>query len=160
MVRTLDREQWLPLPIAEAWAFFSSPKNLAKITPGDMGFRIREPFDNAPIHAGQMITYTVKPLFGIPLTWVTRIAIVEAPHRFVDTQLNGPYRKWWHEHTFISKDGGTLMKDTVEYELPLGPLGDVMHTLVVRGKLKDIFDFRFRTLETHFGRTPASARLA
>ena len=160
MKHTLEREQWLPIPIEEAWAFFSSPKNLAKITPDDMGFRIRGPFDNAPIHEGQKISYTVKPLFGIPLTWVTYIAIAESPRRFVDTQLKGPYRSWWHEHTFFEKDGGTLMKDKVEYELPFGPLGDMMHSLVVRGKLKDIFDFRFRTLEAHFGRRSPATRLA
>ena len=160
MMRTLEREQWLPIPIEDAWAFFSSPKNLAKITPGDIGFRIREPFDNAAIFEGQRIHYTVKPLFGIPLKWVTRIALVEAPHRFVDEQEKGPYKRWHHEHEFIARNGGTLMKDHVEYELPLGPLGDVMHACVVHGKLKDIFDFRFRTLETQFGQTPRATGLA
>jgi ligand-binding SRPBCC domain-containing protein len=150
MQRTLTREQWLPIPIEEAWAFFSTPLNLAKITPRDMGFVIREPFDHGAIREGQLITYTVRPLLGIPLTWVTRIDAAEAPHRFVDTQLKGPYTRWWHEHTFMEKDGGTLMKDRVEYELPLGPLGELMHALVVKDKLKAIFDFRFRTLEQFF----------
>ena len=151
MMRTLEREQWLPIPIEQAWDFFSSPKNLAKITPGDMGFVIREPFVDVPMHAGQRITYTVRPLFGIPLTWVTYIAMAEQPYRFVDVQVRGPYRHWWHEHTFIAKEGGTLMKDRVEYELPLGRFGDLLHGPLVKGRLKSIFDFRFRTLERIFG---------
>ena len=59
------------------------------------------------------------------MKWVTCIAVAEAPHRFVDVQMKGPYKHWWHEHTFIAKDGGTLMMDKVEYELPLGPLGEL-----------------------------------
>ncbi len=150
MMRTLHREQWLPISVEEAWAFFSTPLNLAKITPGDMGFVIQRPFENKPIYEGQQIRYTVRPLMGIPLKWVTCIATAEVPHRFVDVQLKGPYKHWWHEHTFIAKDGGTLMLDKVEYELPFGPLGDLMHTWIVRDKLKSIFDFRFRTLESLF----------
>jgi ligand-binding SRPBCC domain-containing protein len=157
MMRTLQREQWLPIPVEEAWAFFSTPLNLAKITPGDMGFVIKQPFENKPIHEGQQIRYTVRPLFGIPLKWVTCIAVAEAPHRFVDVQIKGPYKHWWHEHTFIAKDGGTLMMDKVEYELPLGPLGELMHAWIVRDKLASIFDFRFRTLERLFNAS-ASAR--
>jgi ligand-binding SRPBCC domain-containing protein len=150
MTHTLEREQWLPISVHEAWAFFSTPLNLAKITPAEMGFVIREPYNSGPMREGQLITYTVRPLLGIPLTWVTRIDAAEGPHRFVDTQLKGPYKRWWHEHTFVEKDGGTWMKDRVEYELPFGPLGELMHALVVKNKLKDIFDFRFRALEQFF----------
>ena len=120
----LERSHVLPITLSEAWSFFSTPKNLARITPPEMGFVIREPFDNAPAHTGQRITYTVKPVLGIPLTWVTLIEDVQAPHRFVDTQLKGPYTRWWHLHTFEEVEGGVLMRDRVEYELPLGPLGE------------------------------------
>jgi ligand-binding SRPBCC domain-containing protein len=150
MMRALVREQWLPVALDGAWHFFSSPDNLSKITPGDMGFRIREPFDRAPIHTGQRITYTVKPLFGIPLTWITCIAVAEPPHRFVDVQIKGPYKHWWHEHTFEERDGGTLMRDRVEYEMPLGPLGELVHGWLVRDRLRRIFDHRFRTLAELF----------
>lgn len=152
MMRVLEREQWLPITLEEAWAFFGSPRNLAKITPNDMGFMIRGDVKDAPVHAGQQITYTVRPLFGIPLTWVTCIAVADAPHRFVDVQLRGPYKRWWHEHTFIAKDGGVLMKDRVEYEMPWGPLGELAHRLLVKDRLKAIFDHRFKALESIFGR--------
>jgi ligand-binding SRPBCC domain-containing protein len=146
----LERSQFLPITLDEAWAFFSSPRNLAKITPSDMGFVIREPFDDQPTYAGQRITYTVSPLLGIPLKWVTLIAEAEGPHRFVDTQVQGPYKRWWHVHTFEAMEGGVLMKDRVEYELPLGPLGELAHAIFVKQRLKAIFDFRFVTLERYF----------
>lgn len=159
MMRVLEREQWLPTTLSEAWAFFSSPKNLAKITPGDMGFVIRTHLKDEPLCAGQRIEYTVRPLFSIPLRWVTCIATVEEPHRFIDVQLKGPYKHWWHEHTFIEQDGGVLMKDRVEYELPFGPLGDLLHAWVVKSRLKGIFDFRSRTLQRLFNPT-SGTRLA
>jgi len=150
----LERSQFLPISVEEAWNFFSSPRNLAVITRPEMGFVIREPFDNKPTYAGQRITYTVKPLFGVPLTWTTLIEQVDAPFKFVDTQVKGPYKRWWHLHTFEAVEGGVMMRDRVEYELPLGTLGDLAHGIFVKQKLKDIFDFRSATLEAHFGDRP------
>ena len=146
----LERSQELPISVEQAWAFFSSPRNLARITPPDMGFVIHEPFDDKPTYSGQRITYTVRPLFGFPVGWVTRIAEVDAPHRFVDTQEKGPYALWHHTHTFTAVEAGVLMHDRVEYELPLGPLGELAHLILVKHKLKAIFEFRKQALERIF----------
>lgn len=155
---TLEREQFLPITLDEAWKFFSSPRNLAVITPPEMGFVIREPFDGKDAYAGQRITYTVRPVLGIPLTWVTLIEDVEAPYRFVDTQAKGPYKRWWHKHTFEAVEGGVLMRDHLEYELPLGPLGVLAHTIFVKQELEGIFDFRTTTLERLFGKATEPAK--
>lgn len=160
MMRVLEREQWLPIPMEKAWDFFSTPLNLGKITPDDMRFSIRQPFTNVPVHEGQRISYTVRPLFNIPLRWETCIAIVEPPHRFVDVQVKGPYRHWWHEHRFMAQDGGTLMRDRVEYELPFGMLGDFLHAPLVRKRLNAIFDFRRSALERLFPARASNASLA
>jgi ligand-binding SRPBCC domain-containing protein len=154
-LHVLEQEQVLPVTLEEAWSFFSTPRNLARITPPDMGFVIHEPFDDSPAHAGQRITYTVRPLFGIPLKWVTLIALAEGPHRFVDSQVKGPYKHWWHLHTFEKVEGGVLMRDRVEYELPLGPLGELAHGIFVKKRLQQIFEHRRETLKRLF---PAPAR--
>lgn len=146
----LERSQVLPITLDAAWSFFSSPRNLARITPPEMGFVIHDSFDGREAYTGQRITYTVRPLLGIPVRWVTRIEDVQAPERFVDTQEKGPYRRWHHTHTFEAVPTGVLMRDRVEYELPFGVLGDLMHTLVVKRKLDGIFRFRERTLEHIF----------
>lgn len=149
-LHVLEQEQVLPVSLEEAWSFFSTPRNLARITPPDMGFVIHEPFDDSPAHAGQRITYTVRPLFGIPLKWVTLIALAEGPHRFVDSQIKGPYKRWWHLHTFEPTEGGVRMCDRVEYELPLGPLGELAHIMFVRRRLQQIFAHRRETLQRLF----------
>ncbi len=110
MTHVIEREQFLPISLEEAWGFFATPRNLADITPPDMGFEIRQPFDGRPMYTGQLIRYTVRPLAGIPLQWVTRIDEVEPLHMFVDTQLKGPYKRWWHRHTFEAVQGGVLMR--------------------------------------------------
>lgn len=140
-------EQWLPITVNEAWAFFSSPKNLSVITPPDLDFTVTST-DLAPeIHTGMLIKYRVKPLFGIGVTWVTEITDVHSPTSFVDKQLKGPYTLWEHHHKFIEKDGGTLVVDHVRYALPFGILGSIAHTLLVKKRLNDIFAFRRTTLE-------------
>jgi len=115
-----------------------------------MGFVIHDSFDGREAYTGQRITYTVRPLLGIPVRWVTRIEDVQAPERFVDTQEKGPYKLWHHTHTFEAISAGVLMRDRVEYELPFGPLGDLMHALVVKRKLEGIFRFRERALDHIF----------
>ena len=147
----LHAKQLLPVDLSTAWAFFSSPNNLAKITPPEMDFITLTPMaDGAEIYTGMLIDYKVKPLLGIPMRWQTEIKSVDKPHRFTDTQLKGPYRLWEHTHTFIQTDKGVLMKDEVKYELPFGPLGSLAHALLVRKKLQALFRFRKAAIERIF----------
>lgn len=153
-VHVLEREQWLPIPLHEAWSFFSTPRNLGHITPPTMRFKIHPPFDDAPVLAGQRMRYSVRPLFGIPLQWETLIGEVDAPHRFVDEQLKGPFALWQHTHTFLPNANGTLVRDHVRYALPFGPLGHLVYALLVKNKVEGIFAFRRKALEDLF---PAKA---
>ena len=147
----LHREQHLPISAGEAWLFFSDARNLAKITPEEMGFVVLTKLDDQPIYTGMNIDYTVRPLFRIPMHWTTEITNVNAPRRFTDKQLKGPYSLWEHTHTFEPVAGGVKMTDDVVYALPLGWLGRIMHSLIVARKLEQIFDFRARTLINYFG---------
>ena len=148
----LYREQVLPITIQEAWDFFSTAKNLAKITPDELGFDIITKLDDSPIYNGMLIEYRVRPVLGIPLKWVTKILDVEAPFKFADTQLTGPYKLWEHTHTFKEVPEGILMTDLVKYALPFGILGNIAHSVFVQSKLNYIFDYRKGILEAHFGK--------
>ena len=146
----LKKEQFLPISIQEAWAFFSTPKNLAKITPKEMGFVIKSDFTDEEIYEGMKIEYTVKPVLGIPLKWITRIGKTQSPVLFTDVQEKGPYKLWEHTHSFEEKDNGVLVKDEVKYQLPFGIFGDIAHALFVKNKLKSIFDYRSVVLQKMF----------
>ena len=147
----LEREQRLPIPIEEAWAFFSDAGNLARITPPDMGFEVTSKLPER-MYAGMIVTYRVRPLAGIPVTWVTEITHVDEPHLFVDEQRFGPYRFWHHQHLFREVEGGTEVRDLVTYALPPG--GGLLRPLLVAPRLAAIFDHRRRILEATFGTLP------
>jgi ligand-binding SRPBCC domain-containing protein len=147
----LRREQLLPVDLITAWSFFSSPANLAKITPPEMGFKTLTSFkEGQEIHTGMLIDYKVKPLFGISMFWRTEIAEVQKPYLFIDIQLKGPYRLWEHTHTFTEKENGVLMQDVVKYQLPFGPFGVLANALLVRKKLESLFAFRKAAIERIF----------
>jgi ligand-binding SRPBCC domain-containing protein len=140
-VHVLTREQRLPAPPEEVFPFFGDALNLEAITPPWLGFRVVTP-EPIEMTAGTLIEYRLK-LHAVPIRWRTRIAVWQPPRRFVDVQLSGPYKLWHHTHEFEPlAGGGTLMRDTVRYALPLGPLGEIAHRALVRRDLESIFDFR------------------
>ena len=142
----LERKQLLPITLDEAWAFFSDPANLARITPPAMAFRMTsQPQDST--YAGQIISYTIRPLFGIAMDWVTEITHVDRPFFFVDEQRFGPYRFWHHQHRFTRVDGGVEMHDLVHYLLPHMQFTLLANRLIVAPRLRKIFDFRCQALQ-------------
>jgi ligand-binding SRPBCC domain-containing protein len=143
--------QHIPVSIEVAWNYFSRPDNLMEITPGDMGFSVRSKHHGDTMYAGQLIEYTVKPLFGIPVYWMTEITYVKHMEYFVDEQRYGPYQLWHHQHHFRSIEGGVEMTDIVHYKIPFWFIGDIANALVVERKLKQIFNFRKSAIEKKFG---------
>lgn len=142
--------QYIPVDMETAWNFFSSPKNLAKITPPELQLTLLSELNDDPIYDGMKIDYTVKPLFQIPLHWQTVIDCVVPFKVFMDTQLKGPYKKWEHIHTFEEVKGGIIIGDHVEYELPFGKVGDFVHRHIVRQKIERIFSYRKTVLTRIF----------
>lgn len=149
MHHVLIRNQWLPLSQEQAWDFFSNPANLCRITPAWLDFRMTCPPPGA-MYAGQILTYSIRPLPGLRLGWVTEITHVRQPEFFVDEQRLGPYRFWHHQHLFRKTSNGVEMTDVVHYALPLGPLGEMVHALWARRRLRAIFDHRRETLSAMF----------
>lgn len=150
----LHRVQKIPISLDKAWAFFSAPDNLSKITPEYMGFLVTSDQTDQKMYEGMIISYIVKPIFGIPLTWVTEITHVHEPFYFVDEQRFGPYSFWHHEHHFREIEGGVEMTDLLNYKLTMGPIGRSVNSLLVRKRVESIFDYRFRKLERMFGKFP------
>ena len=136
-----ERDQEIDLPIAEVFDFFSSASNLERLTPADLRFRF---LDDPPdvLEVGTRIRYRLR-INGVPVTWVTRITRWDAPNSFADVQEKGPYSSWEHTHSFTAIDAErTRMHDHIEYEVPLGPLGDLANRVFVAGQLRKIFNYR------------------
>lgn len=135
----------LPAPREIVFDFFSRAENLEKITPPWLNFRFVSP-PPQEITAGTHIQYALR-LHRLPFRWRTEISMWEPPLRFVDRQLNGPYREWIHEHRFeVITEKRTQMTDIVHYRLPLGILGKLVHELFVRRDVEEIFRYRRRAI--------------
>ena len=123
-----------------------------------MGFIVRTELPDK-MYEGLMIEYTVSPMLGIPMNWITEIKTVKNHSFFVDEQRKGPYLIWHHEHHFKEVEGGVEMTDIVSYELPLGFLGRLIHPILVKNKLKEIFDYRRQKVDELFIDTEISNKV-
>ncbi|MBT3542984.1 SRPBCC family protein [Flavobacteriaceae bacterium] len=146
----LETVQNLPISQKEAWDFLSDPKNLKRITPEYMGFEILSGASDK-MYAGQIIQYIVTPVMSIPTKWVTEITHVDEGKYFVDEQRFGPYALWHHKHFIKPIHKGVEMIDIIDYKIPFGILGQLVHPIIVAPKLKEIFEFRKHALNEMFG---------
>ncbi|MBL0012348.1 MAG: SRPBCC family protein [Flavobacterium sp.] len=149
-IYTKKSTQNLPISLDHAWEFLSNPKNLKIITPEYMGFIIESGADR-PMFPGQIIQYIVTPVMGIKTKWVTEITHVQDKKYFVDEQRFGPYSLWHHKHFLKEIPGGVEMEDIIDYKIPLGWLGQLIHPILVKPKLDEIFEYRRKKLIELFG---------
>lgn len=147
----LHAKQYLPITKNEAWDFLSDPKNLKVITPDHMGFHILSGADKQ-MYPGQIIQYIVRPFPLITTRWVTEITHVKEGRYFVDEQRFGPYALWHHKHFIKEIPEGVEMEDIIDYKLPFGPLGNMVHPILVKKQLKKIFEYRELELANIFGK--------
>ena len=136
----------LPVPRERVFPFFADPGNLERITPPELRFRIVTP--GVEMREGAHIRYTLA-LFGVRFQWLTRIAVWDPPHRFVDEQLRGPYKRWVHTHLFTPQGTGTVIDDEVDYALPIQPFGELAAPLV-HAQVRRIFRYRATAIESAF----------
>ena len=146
----LHEIQNLPISIEQAWKFLSDPKNLKIITPDYMRFEILGG-DEKMMYPGQIIKYIVTPVMGIPTKWITEITHVKEGEYFVDEQRFGPYALWHHKHFIRPIKNGIEMEDIIDYKIPFGILGQMVHPIIVKPKLKEIFEYRKKKLSELFG---------
>ena len=144
-LHSIEREQIVPQPADEAFAFFADAYNLEAITPPWLRFRILTPRPIA-MREGALIDYRLS-LHRVPCRWHTRIDAWEPGVRFVDRQISGPFSVWDHTHTFETVNGGTLLRDHVVYRMPLGPLGEIARRVLIGRDLERIFDYRREAIE-------------
>ena len=147
----LHKTQNIPITMNQAWDFLSSLANLKTITPDYMGFHILSGADR-PMFPGQIIQYIVTPVMGIKTKWVTEITHVKDKEYFVDEQRFGPYALWHHKHFIKPIDGGVEMEDIIDYKIPFGILGQMVHPFLVKPKLEEIFEYRQKKLVELFGK--------
>jgi len=149
-VYSLKKTQFIPISLDAAWDFFSHPKNLAVMTPEYLNLKFTNELYGDEMYPGQVMTYNVRPVLGIPMFWMTEITHVVPKKFFVDEQRFGPYAMWHHQHHFEEVEGGVMMTDLIHYKAPLGFLGDIAVALFIKKQLEGIFAFRKTKVEELF----------
>lgn len=136
-----EQQQLVKADLDTVWEFFSNPQNLQRMMPENMHF---ETIDEVPtfMYPGLLLRYKVAPLLGIKMLWTSRIEFFKEKEYFVDTQSEGPFLYWHHEHRFTAVEEGVLIQDLLHYRLPLEPISKLFHGPIVRKKLNDIFRLR------------------
>ena len=151
-IYTLTFKQNIPATLETAWNYFSSPTNLAHITPPNMAFKVTSDLsEDHKMYPGMIITYKISPLPGYTTNWVTEITHVKPQNYFVDEQRAGPYAFWHHQHHFVEIPGGVAMMDLLHYAIPFGFLGRIANSMLVEKRLMEIFDFRKKKITEIFG---------
>jgi ligand-binding SRPBCC domain-containing protein len=148
-VHRLERSQLVRAPAGDVFEFFARARNLERITPPWLRFEVLSP-EPVEMGLGTLLEYRLR-LHAVPLRWLTRIEEWERGSAFVDRQLRGPYRLWRHRHEFEPCPEGTVVRDRVDYALPLGPLGELARLAFVGRDLEGIFDFRREAVRALLG---------
>lgn len=152
----IKRKEWklyIPQRVESIWDFFSRPENLKKLTPSTVGITMLSDLSGQEMYPGMLIPYTISPLLGLRMKWLTEITHIEHLRYFVDVQREGPYAFWHHQHHFQPQGEGTLMQDILHYKVPYGPLGSLADGLFVNKMVDEIFSYRKIAIEEYFGKS-------
>ena len=148
----LQTQLWLPQARVKIFDFFADPRNLDRLTPAWLKFRIETP-DTTKIVQGAILDYRLQ-IHGMPIHWQSEISVWDPPNRFIDRQIKGPYSLWIHQHYFEDSDGGTIVGDHVEYAVPGGT---IVQKLLVAPDLDRVFKYRHQVLDKLFNPTKLRA---
>ena len=152
-VYSIKSVQRLATKHQSAWVFFSTPENLRLITPESYGMKVISKHHGERVYPGQIIEYRLKPLLGIGIYWMTEITHVQPGSYFADEQRYGPYKMWHHQHHFHEIEEGVIeMTYIIQYKDPGWIFGGLINALLVRPKLKQLFQFRYQKIEELFGK--------
>ena len=151
-VHQLYRKQSLNLSIQDAWRFFSSPLFLNQITPDFFHVEILSEVPDE-IYPGLMISYQMQAVGGLPMAWLSEVSHCQTHEYFIYQQREGPFKFWSHEVRLTATDEGLIIEDIVFYTMPWLLVGELLHNLLIRKRLEQIFDTRSLYLEQHWGWT-------
>ncbi len=141
-------ETIVPAPLERVFPFFADAKNLERITPPWLNFRILSQ-STPEIGEGTLFTYALR-IKKFPVRWITRIEEWNPPFHFVDNQIKGPYRLWHHTHRFEARGNQTWMEDVVRYEIPFGALGRLLAGRMIAKDVAEIFECRRSEMLNYF----------
>ncbi len=137
------KESQIAAPPEVVFAFHESPGALEHLIPPWENMKVVQ--SSGSLRPGSKVVLQGR-LGPVPLRWIALHTEYDPPHLFADRQESGPFASWYHRHFFQDDgQGGTLLRDEVEYQPPLGPVGRFLGGWFLRRKLQRMFDYRHET---------------
>lgn len=133
------KETLIPASVEEVFAFHERPDAFALLQPPWEQTEILKPPSSLAV--GTVVELRTR----VGLLWITIIAehvAYEKNRRFEDVMKRGPFARWHHKHLFLEDPGGSWLRDEIEYEAPLGPLGRMVAPLAIVPRLRRMFEYR------------------
>jgi ligand-binding SRPBCC domain-containing protein len=134
------KESRIAAPPQRVFDFHESEGALQRLTP---------PWEKVEVESGghslapgSRVVLKTK-LGPLTLRWVAEHVDYDPPRLFSDRQVSGPFASWFHRHHFLDDgQGGTILRDEVEYAVPMGFLGRTFGGAFIEEKLRKMFDYR------------------
>jgi ligand-binding SRPBCC domain-containing protein len=98
------------------------------------------------INKGETVTWRGKH-FGFYLTHKSIISAMEIPSYFVDEMVEGKFKSFKHEHSFIDGNGFVMMIDKIQYQTPYGIFGKLFDVLILKKHLTNFISERNKVLK-------------
>lgn len=133
------KESVLPATVEEVFAFHERPDAFALLQPPWEKVDIVQPPASLEVGTRVVLVARIGPL-RIPI--VAEHVAYEKNVGFEDVMRRGPFARWHHKHLVFEDPGGCRLRDEVDYAPPLGFLGGLVDPLVVRPRLRRLFDYR------------------
>ncbi len=134
-----ERSIRINAPVERVFALHERADALELLTPPGQGIEVLR--REGGLKVGAVVEFSV-PIGPIRKRWVARHIAYEKNRLFVDEQQSGPFRRWLQRHQFIPDAGGTLLVDSVDFELPLAPVSEWLGGWIARRKLDAMFAYR------------------
>jgi len=133
------KESLIRAPVEKVFALHEKPDFLERLMPPWENVEILRRAPTLEVGQQAVLLVQVGPVW---FRWVMEHKEYEKNKLFADQQVQGPFKSWYHRHLFQPVEGGTLLRDEIEYALPGGPPADLLGSLLVGPRLRRIFDYR------------------
>ena len=134
------KESVIRASAARVFAFHEAPDAFERLQPPWQTSEIVQPPASLAVGTRVVLRVKVGPFWQ---TLVAEHVEYEPGRMFADRLVKGPFKKWLHRHVVTPRgDDECVLSDDIEYELPLGVLGQTFGGGFATRNLERLFDFR------------------
>src|SRR5829696_5970994 len=138
--RAFIKESIIQASPERVFTFHELPDALQRLTPPWASAHIVQPAPDLKVGSRAIVETRILGLFTT--RWMAEHTAYDPPHMFEDVQVEGPFRRWRHRHIIKLHPEGAVLRDEIEYEPPLGFIGQLAAPFIIVPRLEQLFEYR------------------